>query len=284
MPRTRKARNSLRTPGASTGCADRGVDQAFRRTAATNHADPPRPGPRPHRRRVRHRSRHLPSPATHRPRPRASEDRRAPRLGRRCDRRPALPRRPPPQRGGRPCAGPTLTSATATMSSSPSVARRPTRPEVERTCDVWSAAARPRFRSLHAAISPEPGDSVVGLGVDQINRRFAAACAAAGLEGQRTSHGCRVGLAVELTARGASHACHPTRRRLEEPRHWSFATPRPSARAKEPSAGPFKTLRAHIGGEVLLCADEPRRKAQARKHPSIEDCRDVKLRGGRNRG
>ena len=167
-------------------------------------ADPPRPGPRPHRRRVRHRPRHLPSPATHRPRPRASEDRRAPRLGRRCDRRPALPRRPPPQRGGRPCAGPTLTSATATMSSSPSVARRPTRPEVERTCDVWSAAARPRFRSLHAAISPEPGDSVVGLGVDQINRRFAAACAAAGLEGQRTSHGGRVGLAVELTARGAS--------------------------------------------------------------------------------
>ena len=45
---------------------------------------------------------------------------------------------------------------------------------------------------------------VVGLSVDQINRRFAAACAAAGLEGRRTSHGGRVGLAVELTARGAS--------------------------------------------------------------------------------
>ena len=30
------------------------------------------------------------------------------------------------------------------------------------------------------------------------------ACAAAGLEGRRTSHGGRVGLAVELTARGAS--------------------------------------------------------------------------------
>ena len=59
-------------------------------------------------------------------------------------------------------------------------------------------------RSLHAAVSPEPGDSVVGLSVDQINRRFAAACAAAGLEGRRTSHGGRVGLAVELTARGAS--------------------------------------------------------------------------------
>ena len=55
-----------------------------------------------------------------------------------------------------------------------------------------------------AATAPEPGDSVVGLGVDQVNRRFAAACAAAGLEGRRTSHGGRVGLAVELTARGAA--------------------------------------------------------------------------------
>ena len=67
---------------------------------------------------------------------------------------------------------------------------------------VGSCAAA--VRSLHAAVSPEPGDSVVGLSVDQINRRFAASCAAAGLEGRRTSHGGRVGLAVELTARGAS--------------------------------------------------------------------------------
>ena len=69
-------------------------------------------------------------------------------------------------------------------------------------CLVGGCAAA--VRSLHAAVSPEPGDSVVGLSVDQINRRFAAACAAAGLEGRRTSHGGRVGLAVELTARGAS--------------------------------------------------------------------------------
>ena len=74
------------------------------------------------------------------------------------------------------------------------------RADVRRLVGGCAAAGR----SLHAAISPEPGDSVVGLGVDQINRRFAAACAAAGLEGQRTSHGGRVGLAVELTARGAS--------------------------------------------------------------------------------
>ena len=69
---------------------------------------------------------------------------------------------------------------------------------------VGSCAAA--VRSLHAAVSPEPGDAVVGLSVDQINRRFAAPCAAAGLEGRRTSHGGRVGLAVELTVAGLKAA------------------------------------------------------------------------------
>ena len=49
-----------------------------------------------------------------------------------------------------------------------------------------------------------PDDSVIGLGVHQINRRFAAACEAAGLEGRRTLHSGRVGLVVELAARGAN--------------------------------------------------------------------------------
>ena len=75
---------------------------------------------------------------------------------------------------------------------------------VERTCGVWAAAARPRSAACMPRPPRKPGDSVVSLSVDQINRRFAAACAAAGLEGRRTSHGGRVGLAVELTARGAS--------------------------------------------------------------------------------
>ena len=59
-------------------------------------------------------------------------------------------------------------------------------------------------RRLQAATTPEPADPIIGLSGDQINKRFAAACAAAGLEGRRTSHGGRVGLAVELTGRGAS--------------------------------------------------------------------------------
>ena len=59
-------------------------------------------------------------------------------------------------------------------------------------------------RRLHAALSPAPADPVIGLGVTQINRRFAAACAAAGLEGRRTTHSGRAGLAMELSSRGAS--------------------------------------------------------------------------------
>ena len=82
---------------------------------------------------------------------------------------------------------------------------------------VGSCAAA--VRSLHAAVSPEPGDSVVGLSVDQINRRFAAAYAAAGLEGRRTSHGGRVGLAVELTARGASTHAIQLAGGWKDPRH-----------------------------------------------------------------
>ena len=74
------------------------------------------------------------------------------------------------------------------------------RPDVRRLVGGCAAA----IRRLHAATTPEPADPVIGLSGDQINKRFAAACSAAGLEGRRTSHGGRVGLAVELTARGAS--------------------------------------------------------------------------------
>ena len=73
-------------------------------------------------------------------------------------------------------------------------------PDVRRLVGGCAAA----IRRLHAATTPEPADPVIGLSGDQVNRRFAAACVAAGLEGRRTSHGGRVGLAVELTARGAS--------------------------------------------------------------------------------
>ena len=59
-------------------------------------------------------------------------------------------------------------------------------------------------RRLHRATAPAPTDRVVGLGVHQINRRFAAACAAAGLDGRRTAHSGRAGLVLELTSRGVA--------------------------------------------------------------------------------
>ena len=52
------------------------------------------------------------------------------------------------------------------------------RPDIRRLVGGCAAA----ICRLQAATAPEPGDAVVGLGVDQVNRRFAAACAAADLE------------------------------------------------------------------------------------------------------
>ena len=49
-----------------------------------------------------------------------------------------------------------------------------------------------------------PTDRVIGLSPLQIQRRFTAAAHAAGIEARVTAHSGRVGLASELTARGAS--------------------------------------------------------------------------------
>ena len=49
-----------------------------------------------------------------------------------------------------------------------------------------------------------PTDRVIGLSPLQVQRRFTAAARAAGIEARLTAHSGRVGLASELTARGAS--------------------------------------------------------------------------------
>ena len=49
-----------------------------------------------------------------------------------------------------------------------------------------------------------PTDRVIGLSPLQVQRRFSAAARAAGIEARLTAHSGRVGLASELTARGAS--------------------------------------------------------------------------------
>ena len=61
------------------------------------------------------------------------------------------------------------------------------------------------IRTLRAAAADAAAtDRVIGLSPLQIQRRFTAAARAAGIEARVTAHSGRVGLASELTARGAS--------------------------------------------------------------------------------
>ena len=60
------------------------------------------------------------------------------------------------------------------------------------------------LRTLRGATSPEPGKRVVPLSAQMIGLRFTAAAQVAGVESRVTAHSGRVGLASELTSRGAS--------------------------------------------------------------------------------
>ena len=60
------------------------------------------------------------------------------------------------------------------------------------------------IRTLRSATSPEPGDRVVPLSAQMIGLRFTAAARVAGLDNRVTAHSGRIGLASELTSRGAS--------------------------------------------------------------------------------
>ena len=67
-----------------------------------------------------------------------------------------------------------------------------------------AAKAIRTLRAAAAAAAAAPTDRVIGLSPLQIQRRFTAAARAAGIEARVTAHSGRVGLASELTARGAS--------------------------------------------------------------------------------
>ena len=72
-------------------------------------------------------------------------------------------------------------------------------------CVVWPAPAGwPRGPAAHAAATPAPADRVVPLSAQMIGLRFTAAAQVAGVESRVTAHSGRVGLASELTSRGAS--------------------------------------------------------------------------------
>ena len=60
------------------------------------------------------------------------------------------------------------------------------------------------LRTRRAATSPESGDRVVPLSAQMVGLRFTAAAEAAGVGSRVTAHSGRVGLASELTSRGAS--------------------------------------------------------------------------------
>ena len=85
------------------------------------------------------------------------------------------------------------------------VRRGKTNPEGE-TRDVRfvKADVAGALRTLRAASSPGPEDRVVPLSPQMVGLRFQAAARAAGVEAPVTAHSGRVGLASELTRRGAS--------------------------------------------------------------------------------
>ena len=83
-----------------------------------------------------------------------------------------------------------------------------------------------------------PTDRVVGLSSLQIQRRFTAAARAAGIEAHLTAHSGRVGLASELTARGAS----TTEVMLAGNWRTSRMVAHYSTRVPRPNAGPSKSI------------------------------------------
>ena len=66
------------------------------------------------------------------------------------------------------------------------------------------ASVSANTRRVYAGAAPAPGGRVVPLSPKMIGLRFSAAAQAAGLERRVTAHSRRVGLASELTSRGAS--------------------------------------------------------------------------------
>ena len=74
-------------------------------------------------------------------------------------------------------------------------------------CAVALRQLRDRRTVQRSGLRPEPTDQVLGgLNGQSIARRLTAAARAAGIDGRITGHSGRVGLAPELTARGASTA------------------------------------------------------------------------------
>ena len=104
---------------------------------------------------------------------------------------------------GAPMVPTSTTLPTGPAFSSSSAAGRRTRRARRGTYRFVKGAVAGAVRTLRAEASPAPEDRVVPLSPKMVGLRFQAAARAAGVE-QVTAHSGRVGLASELTSRGAS--------------------------------------------------------------------------------
>ena len=118
------------------------------------------------------------------------------------------------------------------------------------------------IRTLRAAdADAAPTDRVIGLSPLQIQRRFTAAARAAGIEARVTAHSGRVGLASELTARGALHHGSHAGRQLENRPHGRALLGRRDRRTRGRQKGICKggdvgTARQHYGIKRASLRDE----------------------------
>ena len=109
------------------------------------------------------------------------------------------------QRGERPALADVVDATDRNGSSSPCVgARRTGRARGERRAVRCKDGVASALRILGAATSSEPRDRVVPMSAQRVGLPFTAAAQAAGLKSRVTAHSGRVGLASELTSRGAS--------------------------------------------------------------------------------
>ena len=147
---------------------------------------------------------------------RARRDGRAPRPRRRRDRGVALSRGRCAAARWRLCAGPTSSSPTLATSASPledDSGRRSSRRSAP------GRRLRGRGGRLQAATAPDPGDSVIRLGVDQVNRRFAGRLRRGRPRGLQNLAQRPRGTRRRAHRPRGRHPRHPARRRLEGRQH-----------------------------------------------------------------
>ena len=127
---------------------------------------------------------------------------------------------------------PPVTLTTAAASWSTSAGRKPIRTAPRLTCATSSAAVlrqlRDRLTVQRSGLRPDGTAPVLGgINGQSIARRLTAAASGAGIEGRITGHSGRVGLAVELTRRGAPEQATAKAGGWKSSRIWLPATRRP---------------------------------------------------------